>query len=163
MPDAPKRSTAGVIAPPPLLLLAALLGGLGLDRLWPIGLVSELPPTARYVLAAILFLAAAWMLLSASGLFGRANTARAPWVPTTALVTSGVYAHTRNPMYVGFFFVLAALAFGFASDWCFATLVLLVLAIHFGVVMREEPYLERLFGEDYRAYKARVPRYLWKF
>ncbi|MBL8550857.1 MAG: isoprenylcysteine carboxylmethyltransferase family protein [Hyphomonadaceae bacterium] len=161
MTDAPKPATAGVIAPPPLLLVGALLLGLGLDRLWPLGFIARFPQPARYTVAAILLLASAYLLLSASGRFGRAKTARAPWVPTTALVVEGVYTHTRNPMYLGFFLILAALGVALASDWCFATLVLLVLTIHFGVVLREERYLEGLFGADYRAYKRRVPRYLW--
>jgi protein-S-isoprenylcysteine O-methyltransferase Ste14 len=158
-----KPATAGVIAPPPLMLLAALLAGLGLDQIAPLGLVAQLPVWARYVASALLFLMGAWLLISASGLFGRANTPRAPWLPTKALVTDGLYAHTRNPMYVGFFCVLAALAFAFASDWCFVTLVVFALVNHVGVVMREERYLEGLFGEEYRAYKARVPRYGWRF
>ena len=158
-----KPSVAGVIAPPPLLLLAAFLLGLALDRLVPVGLVRAVPALPRYGAGALLILAATAVAVPAMLLFARAGTPRAPWRATTALVTQGVFAHVRNPMYTGMYLLLAGLALVLASDWLVATMIALALVIHFGVVKREERYLLTLFGEDYRAYMARVPRYGWKF
>ena len=62
-------------------------------------------------------------------------------------------------MYVGLAFLVAGLGIGFASDWTLVMLVVATLVIHFGVVKREERYLEAKFGDAYRQYKARVPRY----
>jgi protein-S-isoprenylcysteine O-methyltransferase Ste14 len=157
-----KPATAGVIAPPPLLLLAALIAGLTLDRLAPLGLMAQIPAMPRYVAGGILIAAGLAMAFVASRRFGRAGTPRAPWLPTTKLVTDGVFAHIRNPMYASFYLALAGVALAVPSDWLVAAMVVLALVIHYGVVKREERYLEALFGDEYRAYKARTPRYGWR-
>jgi len=68
----------------------------------------------------------------------------------------------RNPMYVGLTLLLAGLAIALASDWTLVLLVPAALVLHFGVVKREERYLEAKFGEAYRVYKGNVPRYGWR-
>jgi protein-S-isoprenylcysteine O-methyltransferase Ste14 len=155
--------TAGVIVPPPLLALAAVVAGLGLDRLAPLGLAAMLPPLPRYALAAALFALAAFVSLRAVRAFGRAGTEVKPWRPSTALVTSDIFAHTRNPMYWGLGLLILAIAIGLASAWTLIALAVFALVIHFGVVLREERYLEAKFGDAYRRYKAEVPRYGWSF
>jgi protein-S-isoprenylcysteine O-methyltransferase Ste14 len=67
----------------------------------------------------------------------------------------------RNPMYVGAIVILAGIAATLASDWMAILLVPTAFVLHSGVVRREERYLEARFGEDYRRYKASVPRYGW--
>jgi protein-S-isoprenylcysteine O-methyltransferase Ste14 len=64
-------------------------------------------------------------------------------------------------MYVGAMVMLAGIATALASDWLVILLVPTALVLHFGVVRREERYLEAKFGEDYRRYKASAPRYGW--
>ena len=64
-------------------------------------------------------------------------------------------------MYVGFGFITAGLAVTFASDWTLMLMIPAAIAMHRGVVMREERYLEAKFGDTYRQYKTRVPRYGW--
>ena len=81
---------------------------------------------------------------------------------TLTLVTGGVFAWTRNPMYVGLTLLLVGLAIALASDWTLVLLVPAALVLHFGVVKREESYLEAKFGEAYRVYKGNVPRYGWR-
>jgi protein-S-isoprenylcysteine O-methyltransferase Ste14 len=65
----------------------------------------------------------------------------------------------RNPMYIGLMLVVAGLGIALASDWTLVLLVPAALILHFGVVTREERYLETIFGESYRAYMSKVPRY----
>jgi len=156
------RDHAGVIAPPPLLALAAVVLGLALDWLMPAYvLVVLLTYAERIVIAALLF--AAGTALAAPALYGfrSAGTHVEPWKSATALVTGGIYNWLRNPMYVGLTFFLVALSLALASDWTLVMTVVFVLVIHFGVVKREERYLEAKFGDAYRQYKARVPRYGW--
>ncbi len=155
--------TAGVIAPPPLLALAAVIAGLGLDWLAPLGLLPTIPPLPRYVLAGALLALAAFVVLPATRAFARAGTEVKPWRPSTALVTTGIFAHTRNPMYSGLSLLILGIAIGLASTWTLIVLAVFALVIHFGVVLREERYLEAKFGDAYRRYKTKVPRYGWRF
>jgi protein-S-isoprenylcysteine O-methyltransferase Ste14 len=160
---AKSSDTAGVIAPPPLLALLAVVAGLGLDRLAPLGLLATTPPLPRYAFAAVLFALALFVSLRAVRAFGRAGTEVKPWRPTSALVTGDIFAHTRNPMYWGLGLLILAIAIGLASGWTLVALVAFALLIHYGVVVREERYLEAKFGDDYRRYRAEVPRYGWRW
>ncbi len=156
------RDNAGVIAPPPLIALAAVLLGLALDWLLPAYVLTVLLTwPQRIVLAVILFAGAAGLAVPALRGFRSAGTHVEPWKPATALVTDGIFGWLRNPMYVGLTLILAGLAVLLASDWMLVMAVVFIAVIHFGVVKREERYLEAKFGDAYRAYKARVPRYGW--
>jgi protein-S-isoprenylcysteine O-methyltransferase Ste14 len=155
---------AGVIAPPPLISLAALALGLALDWLAPIGVLSAfLPLTPRLVIAVLLAAVGIWLAVTFVSTFSRLGTPVDPRQPVKALVTTGLFAKTRNPGYEALGILLVALAIAFASDWTFVLLPVWALVIHYGVVAREERYLEAGFGEQYRRYKASVPRYGWPF
>jgi len=154
------RDTAGVIAPPPLIALAALLLGLALDWLMPAFLLTVLLTLdVRIVFGVLLAAVGGALAIAGRNTFVRNRTAVNPYRASSALVVSGIYDYVRNPMYVGLAFLLAGLGIGFASDWTLVMLVVAALVIHFGVVKREERYLEAKFGDAYRQYRARVPRY----
>jgi protein-S-isoprenylcysteine O-methyltransferase Ste14 len=154
------RDTAGVIAPPPLIALAAVVLGLALDWLLPAYLLTVLLTLAeRIAIAVVLIGAGAALAIPAMRGFRSAGTHVEPWKPSTALVTDGIFSRLRNPMYVGLALIIAGLGIALASDWTLVMLVPAVLMLHFGVVKREERYLEAKFGDAYRRYKARVPRY----
>jgi len=76
------------------------------------------------------------------------------------LVETSRLRTTRNPLYVGVSAALCGIALIFALDWLLLLIIPSCVILHFAVVRREELYLERKFGEAYRRYKARVPRYL---
>jgi len=154
------RDSAGVIAPPPLLALAAVVLGLVLDWLMPAYVLTVLLTwPERIAIAIILFAAGAGLAIPALRGFRAAGTHVEPWKPATALVTNGIFGRLRNPMYVGLTLFLVALSLALASDWMLVMTVAFIAVIHFGVVRREERYLEAKFGDAYRQYKARVPRY----
>jgi protein-S-isoprenylcysteine O-methyltransferase Ste14 len=163
MTDAPTPDdNPGVIALPPVIALATFLLGLVLDRLVPIGAVAAmLPRTWRIVLALVLFALAGWIVARAYRTFERVGTNMDVRKPSLALATADIYTKTRNPMYQALGLALLSLAVGIGSDWMLLLLVPWTLVMHFGVVLREEQYLEQKFGEDYRRYKAAVPRYGW--
>lgn len=157
-----KPDTAGVIAPPPLLALAAIVFGLLLDGLFPAFVLTVLLTFDQRLIIGLVLMAAGLALVVAANLaFRTAGTRPEPWQPSTAIVTTGVFAWLRNPMYVGGTVALVGLAILLASDWMVVTIVLMALVLHFGVVRREERYLEGRFGDAYRDYCARVPRYGW--
>ena len=153
---------ANVIAPPPLIAAATVVLGLALDRVLPAYVLTVLMSfPLRIVLALLLAGAGGALILFAEMRFRSAGTAVLPGRPSTALVTDGVYAHVRNPMYVGLALVTAAIAIAVASDWTLVLMVPAAAVMHVGVVLREERYLDALFGDVYRRYRATVPRYGW--
>ena len=158
------RDTAGVIAPPPLIALAAVVLGLALDWLLPAYLLTLLLSlTERIVIGVVLIAAGGALALPAILAFRSADTHVEPWKPSRALVTTGIYAYVRNPMYVGLGLLVAGISIALASDWTLVMLVAAALLMHFGVVKREERYLAARFGEPYRRYMGTVPRYGWPF
>jgi protein-S-isoprenylcysteine O-methyltransferase Ste14 len=150
----------GVITPPPLIALATLLLGLALDWLLPAFIVSGiLWLRTRLIIGAVLIAIGAAIAIVAFRSFRQAGTNVEPWKPSLRLVTGGVYAWMRNPMYVALILLLAGVAIALGSDWTLVMLVPAALMLHFGVVKREERYLEAKFGETYREYVRKVPRY----
>jgi protein-S-isoprenylcysteine O-methyltransferase Ste14 len=80
--------------------------------------------------------------------------------PTTAIVRTGPYRLSRNPIYLAFSVFQLGIAIWINSEWLLATLVGAVVLIHSVVIPREEQYLERKFGAQYLDYKASVRRWL---
>ncbi|HXF90201.1 MAG TPA: isoprenylcysteine carboxylmethyltransferase family protein, partial [Xanthobacteraceae bacterium] len=159
-PDTTSPDTPGVIAPPPLIALAAVVIGIALDWLLPIDILTvALPFWPRLVIGFAFAAAGSALALAGVWLFKTAGTNVEPWKPTLRLVTTGIYARLRNPMYAGLLLLVLGLAVALASDWTLLMFVLMALILHYGVVVREERYLETKFGDDYRRYKARVPRW----
>jgi len=83
-----------------------------------------------------------------------------PGQPTTRLVTGGVFAWSRNPLYLGGFAALAGLALALGAAWGLIMLLPALAAAHALLIRPEERYLEATFGAEYRAYAARVRRWV---
>jgi protein-S-isoprenylcysteine O-methyltransferase Ste14 len=115
------------------------------------------------VVGAIAFVIGIGMVIGANRIFHRIGTNARPSQPTLALATTGMFTWTRNPMYVGGSLALLGIAIGFALDWVIMLLVVSLPVVHYGIILREERYLERKFGDEYRRYKAKVSRYWWRF
>ena len=150
--------TAQVIIRPPFAWGLAVIAGLALDWLVPLPfLPAELPAgwlgAMVFVLALALF---AWAIVTITKAGSNIPTS----LPTTTVAETGPYRFTRNPIYIGMFLGLIGLAIAFNSLWLLLTLVPFALVIRYGVVAREEAYLDRKFGHTYRRYRARVRRWL---
>ncbi len=76
------------------------------------------------------------------------------------LVTSGVFAYSRNPIYVAFLLPLMALGY-FSLAAAAGAIALYLVSMTYLVIKAEERCLSRSFGDDYTAYRARVPRWLF--
>jgi protein-S-isoprenylcysteine O-methyltransferase Ste14 len=154
---APKTDTPGIRVPPPGYYVAAFLAGIALELIFP----TDWPPLGVRLVVALLAVGA-WIALDGAAMvsFRRARTSMVPMNPTTAMVTSGPYRVTRNPMYLGMAFLYVAFAFAFGVIWALTFLPAVVVIVDRFVIAREEPYLERKFGQDYRDYKARVRRWI---
>ena len=159
-PQVNDTATAGVIARPPLLFLAALLLGFASDRLLPFPFTVPGGDPVRWTVAGSLILIG--LALAAAGIrnFSRAATPVPTNEPTRALVTTGIHGWSRNPIYLGLFLVYGGIGIAARSPWALILTLPLAITIRYGVVAREEAYLERRFGDAYRAYQARVRRWL---
>jgi len=115
---------------------------------------------ARTLLGWLLAGAGVALAASAIVLFRRAGTSPVPIQPTTALVAQGPYRFTRNPMYVGLAALYAGIALLVNSLWPLVLLPVVLVVIRWWVIAREEAYLERKFGDAYRAYTRRERRWL---
>jgi protein-S-isoprenylcysteine O-methyltransferase Ste14 len=157
--QATDTGTAGVVARPPLLFLAALLFGFVLDRLAALPVPVPQIDLVRWLIAGSLILIG--LALAAAGIrnFARAGTPVPTSRPTRALVTTGIHGWSRNPVYLGMFLVYCGIAIAAPSPWTLILALPLAITIRYGVVAREEAYLERRFGDAYRDYKARVRRW----
>jgi protein-S-isoprenylcysteine O-methyltransferase Ste14 len=100
--------------------------------------------------------------LAAAGIrnFARSATPVRTNQPTSALVTTGIHGWSRNPIYLGLFLLYGGIGIAAGSPWALMLTLPLAITIRYGVVAREEAYLERRFGDAYRDYKARVRRWL---
>jgi len=145
---------------PPVIPYSTLVVACLLQWLEPLGLLVHLAALLRIVAGAAVFAAGMTMMFAGHRAMSRHGTNVNPLRPTTALVTDGVFRYTRNPLYVGVSIALCGVALVFALDWVLVLIVPACILLHFAVVRREERYLEQKFGDAYRAYVARVPRYL---
>jgi protein-S-isoprenylcysteine O-methyltransferase Ste14 len=150
---------AGVIALPPLIFLGFLAAAAILEAVVPLPVLATYA-LARYLTGAGLAVAGFLSIFMAAGRFQAAGTNIPPTLPATALVVDGIYRRTRNPIYLGMTLVFLGLSVAAGSVWAIGLVIPLVWVVNTGVIAREERYLERKFGDAYRAYKARVRRWV---
>jgi protein-S-isoprenylcysteine O-methyltransferase Ste14 len=150
---------AGVIALPPFIFIGFLVAATILEAIIPLRLLAA-HAIIRYGAGAVVAACGAVMIALGTRLFVAAGTNIPPSLPTTALVVDGIYARTRNPLYLGMTLVYLGLSVAAGSAWAILLMVPLLWVIQVGVVAREERYLERKFGDAYRAYKGRVRRWV---
>lgn len=153
-----RESRPGTRVLPPLPYFMAVAGGWWLDRfilelpLWKAAWTSWLG-WALVCAGLILF---AWSLLT----MRRHRTTVNPFGASSSLCTDGPFRFSRNPIYLGDWFILFGAALVMASAWPILFAPLVWLVIRYGVIRHEEAYLESRFGDAYRAYTVDVRRWL---
>ena len=147
---------AGVIVRPPLLYAVALAAMLALRWLWPLPIFSGAAFWPGLALVAL----AVGLLIWGRQTLVTGGTNVDPSLPSTAVVTSGPYRFSRNPLYMGLTVVYLGLTLALDTWWGIILLALVLIVMHRGVIQREERYLDRKFGDGYRQYRAAVRRYL---
>jgi protein-S-isoprenylcysteine O-methyltransferase Ste14 len=151
------KDIPGVIAPPPLIYLAALILGVILDLIWPVALLAG---TAQYWVGGVVIAASFALVIPAFRGFRGAGEHPDPWRPTSSLVLTGPYRVTRNPMYLAMTVLSIGLAIVLDNVWILLALVPALIVTNYGVIRREERYLEAKFGEDYIRFKSSVRRWI---
>jgi protein-S-isoprenylcysteine O-methyltransferase Ste14 len=162
-PAIANNDNPGIIAPGPVIAFGALVLGFAFDQLHLSRVINQVPSLTRESVALSLVSWGLWYNVRANLVFWRTKTPFLPWQPTRAVAADDIYARTRNPMYQGFFLIVLGLAVVFRIDGAVLMLIPAGLLLHYGVVLREERYLTRKFGESYRQYMSAVPRYGFAF
>ena len=141
---------------PPMAFLLCLAIGVGIDHFWP----RPARPAGWAVVGIAMSVLAIVLIEWAAATFKRHKTAVVPWKPTRAIVASGPYAVSRNPIYVGF--ALLQVGLGVWANKLAVVLMVVpaIIMTRVLVIAREEEYLERKFGAAYSEYKARVRRWV---
>ena len=99
-------------------------------------------------------------LLFAYGAMARYRTTINPRKHSSAVVTTGIYRFSRNPIYIGWFLLIFGQGVINRSMSQIAIAVVMILLLHFAVVLNEEKYLADVFGDQYLDYKNKVRRWL---
>jgi protein-S-isoprenylcysteine O-methyltransferase Ste14 len=152
---------------PPLILLAALviLAANLLQWLFPIefiadiAFIDDIDPDWLSAVGAIIATAGGALSLAGQWALKRRGADVNPSQPVMVLVTDGVFGWTRNPVYLGLWIALTGISLVFAFDWLLVLTPLAWVLVNCAVVRSEERYLEQRFGNEYRDYRKRVPRY----
>jgi protein-S-isoprenylcysteine O-methyltransferase Ste14 len=143
---------------PPAPYAAALLGGWWLDRHhFPMPLdVGAATHLLGWFAVGIGLALSGWTLWT----FARHRTTVNPYGGATALCTSGPFRFSRNPIYLGDWFILAGVSLLLNTLWPLVFAPLIWITLRFGVIRHEEAHLEAKFGDAYRGYAARVRRWI---
>lgn len=151
------RDAAGLGLPAPAIFAGLFIIGFALK--WAIPGVA-VPPWMRTLGWALVIVGFAGIGLPGMLALRRAGTSPNPRRPTTALVVTGPYRFTRHPLYLSMTVIYAGLALAVNAVVALVLLAVAVVLIDRGPMVREERYMEQRFGDAYRAYKARVRRWV---
>lgn len=151
------RDRAHVIAPPPLIFAIAIGVGITIGLYWPETPLQIAMAPVSGGLMILVGLLLGWVCLRH---MRAAETSPNPYTATTAIIYSGPYRFSRNPMYLALVIIQLGIALALGNLWIVLTLPGAVLVMNYGVIAREEAYLEQKFGAPYQDYLRRVRRWL---
>lgn len=158
MSDDPNADGAQVVILPPVLFALQIVVAEILYLVRPLGFGSS--AGLRAAVGFLLLAAGVALMSSAFNLFKGMGQNPNPRTPTPAITRDGAYGFTRNPMYVAGALMLLGIGCARGNAWIILSMIPGFLVMHYGVILREEPYLERTFGDAYREYKRAVRRWL---
>ncbi len=149
---------ANVAVFPPLPFVLAVVVGILAHVLWEFRFFPEIwiGHATGWPLIVTATVLIAWAQRTLAGAGESSNV----YKPNSAIVSTGPFAFTRNPMYLSMTLLYAGIAFLVNTAWPVVLLPAVLMLIHYGVISREERYLEIKFGDVYRQYRARVRRWL---
>ena len=150
----------GVIGFPPLIWAVSVAASLVVHFFVVALPMSILPRAVSLGIGIALFVIAPVLAISAIVTFKKAGTNVHPSEPATTIVRGGPYRFTRNPMYLALTLLQIGVAFLLNDAITFLFGAALAVIFHFGVILREERYLEAKFGEEYLALKRTVRRWI---
>src|SRR5438876_3530401 len=145
-----------VLARPPIVYLASILAGFGLNTVWPV----EVFPRAIKSLGGLLTVLAVALFVLSVREFRRARTPIRTRKPVTAVIRTGPYRFSRNPIYLSFMLLQLGLGTWANGAWVVGMLIPTLVLMSYGVIAREERYMGQKFGDEYLRYRAAVRRWV---
>lgn len=154
----PHQDHAPVLAPPPLVFVPSLVAGIVLHQFTALRFFPEM--WTGHAAGWPLIFAATSLVVWSFLTFRRAGENPSVYEPTKTIVCAGPYGVTRNPMYVAMVLLYSGIALAVNSAWPMVFLAAPLVFMHYGVILREERYLQQRFGDEYAWYRSRVRRWL---
>ena len=151
------NDASGAPVAPPFIYMGFLAAGLGLDFLFPLPL---LPLGLQLGLGGAVIIASFAVAALGFRSFSRSGTTVDVQKPATEIISTGIFAYSRNPLYLSLALLVMGIAIAADSPWGLLAAFLAAGTIRIFVIRREEAYLEGKFGDEYRAYKAKVRRWI---
>lgn len=143
---------------PPTLMLVAFVIGFCIRAAY--GGFLPIPRLAGEGLGSLFIIAAIVILQMSIGTFAEGGETLRPATPSRQLFTKGVYAYSRNPIYLAMMLLGIGLGLATLNVWTIVMTLVAGLVIFQFVIKPEERYLDDRFGEEYEAYKKSVRRWL---
>ncbi len=134
--------------------------GAALQFVFPMTFGDGMFALVRIFFGSVLVVAGILVVIATRRAFHAYQQPTDPGQPTSKLVTTGVFAYSRNPLYLGGVCVLVGLALMLSLVWGLILLLSACVAAHFILIRPEERYLATKFGDDYRSYAATVHRWI---
>ena len=157
MVDKQELDHPGVIGFPPLIYSLPLLLGIVASSLFGSSIINS---PINFVVGSPLLILGIGLATWGNKVMLKAGTNVHPSHPTLSIVKDAPFSFTRNPLYLALALIYLGLAFLFNSLWALILLLPVLVVITWGVILREEAYLERKFGQEYLEYKSSVRRWI---
>jgi len=154
-----QEKLAAVRFHPALIIVSFLVVGNFITNIWPLSVDLDRQQLFGQLGLTLSGLGLLILVLSYVSM-ARAKTTINPSEQSTAIVSTGIYAYSRNPIYLGWFIVFVAIGLRNNSWFVLILSMLMIALLQWAVILAEESYLESKFGEEYICYKARVRRWL---
>jgi len=154
-----KQDSPGVYIPPPLFYILIFIAGVFIQKKIPLNDTLFKSPAIN-ILGIVFFIIALFFSVRSLRQFFKSKNTLILIKPASSLQTDGVYSLSRNPMYVGLTILYLAVTCFLGNWWNIILLPLLLLIVQEYIIKREEKYLDRQFGRQYKGYKLKVRRWL---
>jgi protein-S-isoprenylcysteine O-methyltransferase Ste14 len=154
------KDSPGVFIPPPLFYAAFFLLSFLLQGYFTIKGAFFFHKQPAIFIGTMFYFAGIFFCFPAGFDFIKSKNTVITVKPATSLQTTGIYSISRNPMYVGLILIYLGLTFQFGNWWTLILLPLLIATVNYLIILPEERYLTRAFGDDYINYKKKVRRWI---
>ena len=153
-----KKDNPGIKFPPPLNYILLFIVAIYIQRFVPIDNVFFQSWSVKITGVVLLGISLVFIIPSIIQFIRTKNTV-VTILPAASLQTNGIYGITRNPMYLGFMIAYAGTTC-IAGNWLCASFLIILFILQNRIIIREEKYLGREFGQQYLDYKQKVRRWL---